>query len=287
MSTNSSAPIHANGDTGIAMIAELYQKAIHSRFGRGQIWGVAGVAVGDDKTGPYEYTKAVRFEVHAYLTGGEQTFNPEAQGYVVVFEMVNRKRALKEYKDDAAKDLDLLTSLLAAAQNCLESATTHLNACEQRASTANTQLQAVQNQKYETKKSRREAERPLKREKREADSALRAAKEKLASIPKKISKLQSKQVILQKKLDDPVASLTESILATIGRLDEQRANLTDDDLQMLENRLSYYSKLLEDPVKLIMSRYRHINLRGITSLTIRGQRYIITTPPQPALPGKK
>ncbi len=271
----SSKPVKISRTKAIEMLEELRFKAGETSSGIGRMFSATWVTVGDKKKGPVLCSKVVRFQVNQHLRGGGLSWNPEKQGYMVVFEMINRKRALKLYKEEATRELEDAQCKLASARQELSEKKSNLAILNGAASDAVLAVSLAEGGTYQTAKARNAdedaARKRLQQAQRQVDDAEKSAQRSLMQMLYKV--------------DDPEGALRQAISDRIERL---RVKLTaekdESERQVLEKKLTADRALLDDPVKSLLSRYRMLNLNGLTRLKINRQTFEISTPPVPALP---
>jgi hypothetical protein len=274
-----SKPERITRTRAIALLKDLREHEPHAMF------SAEWVAVGDAKSGPFLCRKTLRFQVKQYLKGGSLSYNPAEQGYMTVFEMVNRNRAIKLYKEGATKALEELQAAAVTQQQTLDR---HQQDFEQRESEARAAVVAVgaaETGAYATKTAKRKAVSKATSAKRSAESQLKRARQLRDRAVTNRDELAGKIRFAQLKIADPEAALRQSISAAIERFSTKLSNETDaGERERLTARIELERANLEDPIQELMCRYRTLNLNGLISLKIHGQVYEITTPPVPAVP---
>lgn len=279
------APKAITRSAAITLLKDERSKAAKSRSGKGQIFSARWVAVGDEKSGPRVMHKALRFQVRKHLKGGVMAYNPEDHGYLGVYEMCNRTRAIKLYQEAAGHRLAELRPELETARAAAEVTAGPLAGLAEAAHQATLALGSAEALSYATKKAKTDAERPLKATKKTADRDLKNATEASERATRKHEKLAGKVAAEELKISDHAAALTAEITARIERLTEKHGSATEDGERAdLAAKIEAEREMLADPVKSLMARYRLLNLNGLIALRIRGKDYTITTPPVPAIP---
>jgi hypothetical protein len=269
----------------IAMLQGLQTAAGQSRTGRGKIFSAEWVAKGEPGSGPYPCRKVLRFQVQQHTNGAGMRYNPAEQGYMVVFEMVPGRRALKLYIAEAQHRLTELAPQLEAARQAAEGTLHELEAAKAAATEAAQSLAQATGAQYKTVTAKKEAEKPLKKERREADKRFKAAEKAGKRALRKLEALKANQATEQEKIDNPTAALTKTISAQIARLKTKLEGTKDAaGRRQLAAQIAADQALLQEPAKYLTIRYRLLNLRGLRKLKIQGQQYEITTPSDPALP---
>jgi multidrug efflux pump subunit AcrA (membrane-fusion protein) len=241
------------------------------------MFSVQWVAAGDNKSGPYLCRKVVRFQVTEHLRGGELAWDPTEQGYLVVFEMMNRHRALLLFKEEAQRQLEKAKKELDDARTQLSQQEFALIGLQQESEQSDALLQSARTNRQPTAallKTARAAERLLK-------EGQKAAARTLATVEKLIEKTDQ----ASRKIDDPAKSLQGTISARIlGLLEKQAATTDEVEAGALLRKVLVEQQSLSDPVKSLLARYRMLNVNGLIKLKVSGVTYLITTPPVPALP---
>jgi hypothetical protein len=279
-------PLRITRSKAIELLRGLQAEAARTASGHGRIFSATWVAVGDGKQGPYLCHKAIRFQVERHRKGGTLAYSPAQHGYMVVFEMVNRRRALALFKAEGRHKLKELEPQLATAIRSSQDAQSKLA----KALLAQTEAQqrldkAILNTFYMPVKDRNQALKPFKQEKRSADRAHNAAWQNDDRCRRKVEELESKITTETLKATNPEEAIYQLALARMGRLESQLRQETNAAARaVLRAKVAAAHDVLADPVKSLMARYRMLNVKGLTALKINGRQYAITTRPVPRLP---
>lgn len=269
----------------IDKLKDLRQQAAASRFGDGQMFRVTFVTRGDEKTPPYLRNMVCRYQVTQHLSGGQQGYTPDDHALIGVYEMTTRARALKLFTGKAGHEVAELTPQAVTSEEAAREAESKVPASEEAARVAESALSSASSATYATKKAKEDAERPLKAAKKDADKALKSAREAAEKARKNADKLAAKLADAKLAKEKPLESLTATISARIERLTGERDAATDgEQREAIQKKIDREQAFLSDPVKSLLRRYREINLLGVTELKVKGQVYMVTTPPVPALP---
>jgi len=285
MSKDTKAPIKITRSKAIELLRELNQRTQGGDRSAGAIFSATWVTRGSDGESPYVTTRGLRFGVRSHLKGGELPYDPNDHALMTVYEPLNRATALKDYQDGARAAINKLNEELLVLKGDGDVARDQVTEAKAAAQRAAAELSKVQSASYLTKKARTDAEKHPKQAKRAADSALKKAQAAFDKLEKKRKKLSERLEHERMKLRNPSTALSKEISAKIERRQNELTKETDADKQAeLQRRLAREQEYLNDPVSSLLENYLMLNLNGLLSLTIDGQRYVVTTAPSPPVP---